>query len=309
MIPSASLRARWRCLAACAVLPFVPTACRGDAGSDAPAAIRVSAIPDDSHARIEAIGDTLCAYLQEKVGIPFRYVRSSSYSAAANGPAAGTLDLVWVGGVTAVQADAALEGEAVFVATRDVDLHFRTYFVANREAIARGEVAPLERLADLKPLAGHLTFTFGDKGSTSGHVMPRHFLAEAGIDPGAFERFGYRPTGGHGATLAAVASGEVELGALNYLVWERASDETKAAAPVVHTTAAYVDYCWIAPPRLGQATIDGIRAALLALDPAVPGQKAILDAWGAGRFVRADKAAWNGIRAVVRQLGDAFFAK
>ena len=62
--------------------------------------------------------------------------------------------------------------------------------------------------------------SFGSASSTSGHLMPRSLLLAAGIDPDRdFKRVAY--SGAHDATVAAVASGKVDAGALNIWVWER----------------------------------------------------------------------------------------
>lgn len=309
-----------RSLTLCALgaLPFAFAACGGEskagegAGSASaqPTVIRVSAIPDDFKTKVADTNEKLCAYLKAKTGIEVRFEPSSDYTACVNGLLANKLDLVWLGGVTSVEADAAAKGDAVFVATRDIDLKFKTYFIANADAIAAGKVKVVDKLEDLKPMLANLSFTFGNKKSTSGHIMPRHFLALAGIDP---EKDMKSPAAfraaGHGATLQSVAAGEVDLGALNYSTYDKATADLKAKAPIVYTTPNYVDYCWIGHKRLGDATLAKLGAAMQALDPAVPDQKQILDAWGAGAFVAADSKQWDGIRAVLQSLPKDFLTK
>jgi phosphonate transport system substrate-binding protein len=278
------------------------------AGPGAPTVIRVSAIPDFNRTTVAETAKALCDYLSKETGVEVQWMPSNDYTACVNGLVANKLDLVWFGGVTSVEADEAAGGQAVFVATRDIDLQFKTYFIANQQAIASGKVKPVDRLEDLKPMLKELTFTFGDKKSTSGHIMPRHFMVQAGIDP---ERdckspAAYRQSGGHASTLQAVASGEVDLGALNYSYYDKATPEQKAQAPLVYTTPAYVDYCWVGHQRLGTATLTKVKEALLRLDPAKPEHKPILAAWGAGRFVAADRKMWDGIRAVMKALPKDF---
>ncbi len=278
------------------------------ARAEAPKVIRLSAIPDFNKGKLDETAKVLCEHLTKQVGIEVRYVPSSDYTACVNGLVANKLDLVWFGGVTSVEADAAANGEAVFLATRDIDLKFKTYFIASKKAVEAGRIAPMDQLTQLKEKAKGLTFTFGDKKSTSGHIMPRHFLTLAGID--AEKDFAspasYRPSGGHAATLQAVVNGEVDLGALNYAYYDKAKPEEREAAPLVHTTPDYVDYCWLAHKRLGEETIGKLRAAMLALDPANAGDKAVLDSWSAGKFVAADSKDWDGIRSVLKSLPKDF---
>lgn len=288
---------------------FALAACGGgDSQAAAPNIIRLSAIPDFNKGTLTETCNRLAAYLSKATGVEVRYDASNDYSASVNGLVANKLDLVWYGGVTSVEADEATGGKVSFVATRDIDLKFKTYFIANQQAVAAGKVKPVQRLEDLKPMLQDLTFTFGDKKSTSGHIMPRHFLVQAGIDPEKDFKSpaSYRVSGGHAATLASVMSGEVDLGALNYSYYDKAKPEDQAKAPLVYTTPLYVDYCFLAHERLGGELIGKIRSALTRLDPANPEHAQILKDWGAGSFVPAERKDWDGIRAVLKALPKGF---
>ena len=226
----------------------------------------------------------------------------TDYTGAVVALGAGKIDLAWLGGVTSIDAERATGGDVTFVACRDTDLHFKSYFIANHDTIAQGRIAKLNSLEELKPRLEGLSFTFGNKKSTSGHIMPRYFMALAGIDPerDIRGRPKYQLQGGHDATLRAVASGLVDVGALNYTAWERASAEDKANAPIIYVTPEYVDYCLVAHNRLGADTIDKIRAALTELDRQVPEHRQILDAFSAEKFVAANAGDWDGIRNVLK---------
>jgi phosphonate transport system substrate-binding protein len=270
--------------------------------------VRVSAIPDFNKGKLDKTAKAVCDYLTKEVGIEFRFEASSDYTATVNGLVANKLDLVWYGGLTAVQTMDAAKKDAVLLACRDVDLEFKTYFVANKDAIAKGLVKPVDKLEDLKAMLKNVSFTFGDKMSTSGHLMPRHFLVQAGIDPEKDFKSpaAYRVSGGHASTLQAVISGEVDLGALNFVYYDKAKPEEKAGAPIVYTTPKYVDYCWIGHARLGEDVLKKTKQALLQLDAKKEADKAVLDGWGAGKFVAADKQQWDGIRKVLQALPKDF---
>lgn len=294
-------------LAITLALPGLALSLASCGGSEAgTSVIRVSAIPDDLKVEVAAMNQKLVDYLEAKTGLQVEFSPSSDYTAAVNGLLANKLDLVWLGGVTSVDADKGSDGKVTFVATRDIDLKFKSYFIANHQAIEAGKVRKLDQLSDLKPMAANLTFTFGSKKSTSGHIMPRHFLREAGIDPE--QAFQSQPaySGNHRATLQNVASGSVDVGALNFSTYDKADAALQEKAEIIYTTPFYVDYCWIGHDRLGKATLDKIEQALLALDPADPDHKVILDAWGAGRFVEARREQWDGIRKVLESLPKDF---
>jgi phosphonate transport system substrate-binding protein len=270
--------------------------------------LRMSFIPDNNVQALEKVADKVSAYLKEATGLDVKYEKAADYQACVNGLAANKLDLVWFGGVTYCQAVERTEGKTVLVACRDIDLKFKSYFIANHELVASGKVAPIKDLAELKPLLSGLTFTFGAKDSTSGHIMPRHFLVKAGIAPEKDMKGGpqYAVSGGHGTTFKSVAGGQVDLGVLNYTVWDGQKAEDKAKAPIIYTTPEYVDYCFAAHERLGKDTIAKLTKALVALDIKKPEHKEVLEAWKCAKFVEADPKMWDGMRKVLNELPKDF---
>ena len=108
--------------------------------------------------------------------------------------------------------------------------------------------------------------------------MPRHFLAEQGINPERdFAHVAF--SGAHDATVAWVASGKVPAGALNASVWGETGgrgqvDTTKVK--VIWTTPTYFDYNWTVRGDMDPALQEKIKQAFLSLDPAVPAQAEIL---------------------------------
>jgi len=270
----------------------------GSSGSASVEKLRFSGIPDRDKDKITKQYSVVTDYLSGELGIPVEFVHASDYTAAVTSLAANKVDLVWLGGATSVQAEERTDGEVTFVATRKDDLTFQSYFIAN----ASLGIEPVDDLAELAAELADHTFTFGSKSSTSGHIMPRHFMNEAGIFPEEEDVKGgpkYQLQGGHSATLEAVASGAVDFGALNYKVWEGASDATKEKAPVVYETPPYVDYCMVAHNRIGQDLIGKIREAFVKLDASNPDHAPVLEAFGAETFVAAKPEDWDGIRSVL----------
>ncbi|MBM4061788.1 MAG: putative selenate ABC transporter substrate-binding protein [Planctomycetes bacterium] len=278
------------------------------AATPAAAELRFSVLPDFNKDTLAEASRQLAAVLGRKLAVPVRYEAANDYAHAVNMLAANKVDFVWLGGKTTCDAIDAGAGTVHVLATRDIDLHFKTYFVANREAVAAGKVKPMQDLRELAAVAKDLTFTFGDKNSTSGHLMPRHFLVLAGIDPDRAFRgaCGYQAAGGHSATLKAVASGAADLGALNFAYYDAAKAEDKAAAPIVYTTPEYVDYAWVAHDRIGADLAARLRGAFTGLDAAVAEEKAILDAWKCRKFEPAQDSQWDSIRKVRDSLPKGF---
>jgi phosphonate transport system substrate-binding protein len=286
------------------------------AGSaDAPAAqrtLRFSGIPDSDKDKLTQQYKAVADWLSAEIGMPVEYVHAPDYTGAVTALAADKIDFAWLGGVTAVEAETATNGQTIMLAARDTDLKFKSYFIANRAHVESGrftertDLAPqsLADLAALEPALKQGTFTFGSKSSTSGHIMPRHFLEspEVGIDPEKdfLQPAGYQLQGGHSATLAAVASGAVDVGVLNYTNWEKADAEQKAKAPLIYVSPEYVDYCMVAHARIGTDLAEKLRTAFAGLDAAQAADKAVLDAFAATSFVKADPKDWDMIREVLK---------
>jgi phosphonate transport system substrate-binding protein len=285
-----------------AALTLLPAACGGESNAGPIELLRLSGIPDSDKAELERRFAPVAAYLEKEIGIPVRYEHMTDYTGAVLALGNGKIDIAWLGGVTAVDAETATAGAVTLVAARDTDLRFKSYFIANADAIASGKVKSVDALEELLPMLEGLSFQFGSKRSTSGHIMPRYFLAEAGITPEEDFRGGpkYSLIGGHDTTLQAVSTGQVDVGVLNYTTWERASDEIKKKAPIIYTTPDYVDYCLVAHNRLGPELIAAIRDAFTGLDQNQPEHSAILEAFSAEKFVAADAEDWNGIRQVLQ---------
>lgn len=277
--------------------------CSSDSNANAQI-LRFSGIPDTDKARLIANSRIVEEYLSKELGMKVEFVESANYAAACTGVASNKLDLVWLGGVTAVQSEKLSNNQVTLVACRARDLKFKTYFIANKTALQSGKVKIVDDLADAKAWLSNCTFTFGSKDSTSGHYMPRYFMEKAGISiaDGVKGRAKFQVSGGHATTLKLVASGAVDVGALNYLTWEQANAQTKANAPIFYTTPEYVDYCMVVHNRIGQEMIDKIRKAFTKLSPDDPVQAKVLDAFSAKKFVAANPKDWDDIRAVLEQI-------
>lgn len=276
----------------------------GDAPKGAPAkwVLRCTGIPDSKTSELTKEYVLIKDYLAKTLDADVQFEIVKDYDAAVTALTSGKADLAWLGGHTTVIAEES--GKVELVACRDLDLKFKSYFIAHKAAFEKLGGKQLGSLAELKGKTEGLKFTFGSQGSTSGHLMPRHFMNVQGVPPEAtFGKDNVAYSGNHSNTLKQVADGTVQVGALNYTDWDKASDEVKAQAPLLYVTPDYVDYCWVASKGLGAEKIARIRAAFTRLDRSNSEHAAILDAWGkAGKLIAADPKAWQGIRDVRADL-------
>ncbi|MBA2352057.1 MAG: putative selenate ABC transporter substrate-binding protein [Burkholderiales bacterium] len=255
--------------------------------------LRVSAIPDESPTELLRKFKPLGEYLEKETGMKIEWTPVTDYAAVVEGLAAGKIDLAWLGGFTFVQTRLKT-GNAIPVAQRVEDEKFTSKFIVPANSDVK----------DLKDLKGK-TFAFGSVSSTSGHLMPRYFLQEAGIEPEKdFKRVAF--SGAHDATVAWVASGKAEAGVLNASVWDKLIESGKAdpkQVKVIATTPPYYDYNWTVRGDLDPALVKKITAAFLNLDPADPAHKAILDLQRATRFIPTKPENYKGIENAARSAG------
>jgi len=253
--------------------------------AEVPEILRVSAIPDENPNELLRIYTPFAEYLSRELAVKVQFTPVVDYAATVEGLAAKKLDLVWYGGFTSVQAVRRTNGTAKRLVLRQEDAEFRSVFIAN----------PGSRIKSLEDLKGK-TFAFGSVGSTSGHLMPRHFLLQAGINPEKdLKQVAY--SGAHDATALWVESGKVDAGALNFLVWDKLVQTKKVdlgKVNVFYTTPPYVDYVWTARGDLDKGIQDKIVAAFLKLDYANPEHKKLLDLHRTKKYIRANDADWKG---------------
>ena len=157
----------------------------------------------------------------------------------------------------------------------------------------------LESIQDLLgPKGKGRTFAFGDKGSTSGYLIPRHFFMQQGIDPEKhFSRVLYTK---HQAIETQVAAGQLDAGAdynrnrtamidqglikaeRSKIIWQ--SDPLPNDAVAV-SAALFKD----------KAFVKTVQDALLEVGPALKAQPRLLPANYTG-FVNAQNSFYKGIR-------------
>lgn len=265
-----------------------------DGGGDTPPEkLVITAIPDANADELKEMYGEVAKYIEAKTGIPTEYYHVADYKASVTAIQTNQAQISWMGGVTTVQASKAAEVEVL--ACRDIDKEFVTYFIANKDA----GVSECKDLKEVAEKAKGKKFTFGSPGSTSGHIMPRHYFnTQAGASPeDTFSNVSY--SGSHSKTIEDVAAGTAAIGAVNFKYWDKADAATKAKAPIIYKTPSYVDYSFVVRKDVGQTTIKKIRAALLELNMDTPEGKKILEAFGAGKFVKADISEWDGIKAVM----------
>jgi phosphonate transport system substrate-binding protein len=253
--------------------------------------LRVSLIPTTDPGKATRELQPLIDYLGKKTSAQVQMTIPTNYAAVVEALVNDQVDIAYLGGFTYVQASK--RAGVVPLVQRERDRNFHSLFITQPGS-------PIQSLADLK---GH-SFAFGDVNSTSGHLMPEYFLRQANADPEVISKALY--TGGHDATLLAVANGKVDAGALDEAVFQKLTSTGKvdpSKVRVFFTTPPFFDYVWVARKGLDPAVARSVAGAFLSLDAGDPAQKALLEALSAKKYVAASDADYEKLRQAATQAG------
>lgn len=286
MISLSSART-FKALATCALLAF-------GAAVHAQQIFRVTTIPEEAATEQVRKFTPIASYLEKRLGMKVEFTPVSDYPAAVEALVNKKVDLVWFGGFTHVQAQIRSGGKIIPIAQREEDTRFQSVFIAKTDS-------GIKTVNDLKGKQ----ISFGSQSSTSGHLMPRHFLLAAGITPEKdFKRVAY--SGAHDATIASVVSGKVEAAALDITVWRKFVTENKVdtkAVDVFYTTPPYFNYNWSVHADMPADLRTRLTRALLELDPATAEGKEILQLNRASRYIPTTAENYKSLEAAGRSAG------
>ncbi|MEO2076109.1 MAG: putative selenate ABC transporter substrate-binding protein [Bacillus sp. (in: firmicutes)] len=255
---------------------------------------KIGAIPDQNAADLEKGMTAVADYLSEKTGMKVEFVPSVDYAALVTAFQRGEIHMAWFGGLTSVQA-INLVPDAESFAQRPRDAEFHSVFITQ-------EGSGIKSLNDIKGKS----FTFGSESSTSGHLMPRYFISEAGIDPN--KDFDGKPnfSGSHDTTYKLIEAGTYKAGALNEAVWQAAVKEGKVdtnKVKVFYTTPAFYDYNWTINSNVddvfGKGSKKKVEDAILSITTE---QKDITDFFQTDKFIETNNDNYKKIQKVAKEL-------
>ncbi|NBW00936.1 MAG: putative selenate ABC transporter substrate-binding protein [Betaproteobacteria bacterium] len=256
--------------------------------------LKVTTIPEEAATEQLRKFGPITRYLEKSLGMKVEFTPVNDYPAAVEALVNKQVDLVWFGGFTHVQAQIRSGGKIIPIAQREEDTKFRSVFITNKDS-------GITKLSDLKGRQ----FSFGSASSTSGSLMPRSFLLEAGIEPERdFKRIAY--SGAHDATIASVVSGRVDAAALDITVWNKFVAEKKvdtSKTDVFYTTPPYFNYNWSVHADMPASLRERITKALLALDMNTPEGKEILTLNRATRYIATKPENYKGLEQAGRSAG------
>lgn len=282
-----------------AILPFLllllllPVACTAP-NQEEPKTLRVAVVPEEEESILEKRFTPLLKRLSLRLNIPVERVQAETYDDMQRLTRERKIDLGYFGGYAFV--NVRREANLVPLVMPEGDQRFTTLFLTRRDHPAQ----------DLRQMKG-AAFAFGAHLSTSGHLMPRHFLIQNGMDPESFfSRVDY--TGAHDRTALSVQDGAVDLGAVNVrtvhaMIREKRLDTERIR--VLWETPPYANHVWAAQPGFSAGFLSRLRMAFLDLSLAEPNDREILDALQTDGFLPSLEKDFQALDAMASRLKEA----
>ena len=237
--------------------------------------------------RNDATYRPLADYLSAQLGRPVELRTVDSWEGLAKSLAAGETDVALLGPWGYVLANHVAGAQVVATILYDGKPEYHALIVTHPDSGIR-------TVADLKGR----NFAFGDKGSTSGYLIPLHFFMSQGIDPDTY--FAKVLHTKHQAIETQVAAGRLDAGAdynrnRNAMIEEGLikAERSKVIwqSPPLPNDAVAVN----AKLARDSAFVTRLRTALLGVGAALKTQPGLLPPHYGG-FVAADNAFYKPIR-------------
>lgn len=261
--------------------------------AQAQSVLRVAMAPETTPAEQEARFASLGQFLETRYKLRVKWVPVASEAFAVRALLNREADLVWLNGLSYVQASLRAKDRVVPLVQREEDQKARSVFIASASS-------GIKKLQDLKGR----TLSLGPTASTAENLMPRSALSGAKLNL----QTDLKPilTVAHAeAVVAAVAAGQADAGALGLATWERLVAEKRvdpAAVKVFFTTPVYTDHTWAVLADMPEGSRKSIASGMLVLE-AVKGGRDILKAQRAHRFTETKDAGYAAVRGAAEQTG------
>ena len=180
-------------------------------GTAKPGVLTVGFIPAEDARAMVRQSQAILDIVAKATGMKIDTFVGSDYNGTIEALRNGHVDVALLGPFSYVLAttQAPVEAFAVTVIAKTMQPSYRSIIIARKES-------PIGSLAEIRSR----TFAFVDPGSTSGYMVPAAAFILAGMTPEKdLSKVMY--SGGHDATIVAVAEGKVEAGAVADRIYER----------------------------------------------------------------------------------------
>ena len=225
-----------------------------------PATLKVALLPDENASTVIKNNQPLKALLEKELGKKIELVVTTDYSSMIEAMRHGRLDLAYFGPLSYVLAKQKSDIEPFAAIKQKGTTTYQSVLIANT-------AAGIDKVGDI---AGK-NVAYGDKASTSSHLIPKALLAENGLNAGQNYREHF--VGAHDAVAMAVQNGHAQAGGLSKPIFESLVQRGMVDGSKVKVLAEskpFPQYPWTLRSSLKSELKEKIRAVFLNInDPAV----------------------------------------
>lgn len=225
-----------------------------------PETLKVALLPDENASTIIKNNQGLKDYLETQLGKKVELIVTTDYSSMIEAMRHGRLDLAYFGPLSYVLARQKSKIEPFAALKTKGSTTYQSVVIAN---ISSG----VKVIGDIKGK----NMAYGDKVSTSSHLIPKSVLAEQGLDAGRDYQEHF--VGSHDAVALAVQNGHAQAGGLSRPIFESLVERKMVSldkVKVLEYSKPFPQYPWTLRSNLKPELKDKIRSAFLNLkDPAV----------------------------------------
>ena len=251
--------------------------------------VNFGVIPAESTTSIEDATKPFSDALSAQICKPVHLFVGTNYTSIITAMVSKKADIASFGPLSYVLAADKGNAQAILRALAPANKadHYYSYIITTPKT-------GIKTLADLKGKS----FSFTDPASTSGNLVPRYTLLNAGLNPDKDVKGTY--VGSHDLSLAAVLSGKVQAGAVASDTFDKLLQEGKfkqSDITIVAKSFSIPEGPIAVRKDLSQSDKDAIQAAFLAItDPAA------LKALSSGGFIKDVDSSYDPIRALAKKL-------
>jgi|TARA_R110000822_G_scaffold33935_3_gene96389 phosphonate transport system substrate-binding protein len=253
-----------------------------------PDTVKVALLPDENASELIKRNEPLKDYLEAKLDKKVQLIVTTDYSSMIEAMRFGRIDLAYFGPLSYVLAKSKSEIEPFAAMVIDGKPTYRSVIIANVDS-------GVESYADL---AGR-RMAYGDRASTSSHLIPKTVLVEAGLV--ADEDYEQHFVGTHDAVAVNVANGNADAGGLSEVIFNHVSERgliDPSKVKVLGYSGEFPQYPWAMRSNLDAGLKKRIAEAFVTLD-----DEEVLSNFKAEGFAPIQDSDYDVIREMGKLLG------
>lgn len=253
-----------------------------------PDTVKVALLPDENASELIKRNEPLKDYLEAKLDKKVQLIVTTDYSSMIEAMRFGRIDLAYFGPLSYVLAKSKSEIEPFAAMVIDGKPTYRSVIIANVDS-------GVESYADL---AGR-RMAYGDRASTSSHLIPKTVLVEAGLV--ADEDYEQHFVGTHDAVAVNVANGNADAGGLSEVIFNHVSERgliDPSKVKVLGYSGEFPQYPWAMRSNLDAGLKKRIADAFVTLD-----DEEVLSNFKAEGFAPIQDSDYDVIREMGKLLG------